>query len=380
MAFYSSRVSSRGGRSEVPGAEWRGAADADLGWALRRAFRIASSPPADGAAAAGELAWDALRAEVGAEGARRLAVDRASAEAREAQILELATTVAATADAPVVLLKFAALRASGAIVPGTRHAADLDVLVSEGAAEGLAGRLERSGFTRSAVPGFEHHLPALVHPRLGMVEIHWALPGVRVDRRRFARRDDLERAGLLVPATCVPHACAPRADVLAAHAIAHGLLQHGSAPASYPPLQMVADLFDLGLEVTRAGARWTARDLPPKEGRAVEALLAALAAGDLPEPGAGARLLERMVRGALDPRFRRGLKLAFARPLSDRPWLRARAAHWRRVFFPSAAELRILYGPEAGPAGLAGQRARRPFDVAWRTVRSLAARVPWRRG
>jgi len=378
----------RGARFEI---------DEDLRWVLARGLcgDTGVAPPASPERAAllarrlslaprivGRSPWVSLRDDLGQAAARELAVDRALAEARDEQILALVRRVAELEGPPSVLLKFAALRVAGVVERGARHASDLDVLVAERDAEPLARRLERVGFVRSSIPAYEHHLPALAHPEHGMVEIHTVVPGVRLgprSRRRFARFEDLAQAGVLAPATDFPGVLLPRRALLAAHALAHGVAQHGDAPGSYPALQMLADLGDLGSAALAEGAPWTARDVDPRVARAVGALVESLRRGAIPESGEGRALLDRLLRGALDAGERRSRKLSFARPLSDRPWLVAHAARWRRTLFPSAAELSVLYGPPGRFGGAARQRALRPFDIAWRSLRSLAARGERRR-
>lgn len=356
---------------------------ADLDWVLHRAFGVGTLP----AGGAGDRGFElgrrlallprivlrtpfaTLRAELGAEQARAAAAEQAAAEARGRQILDLAALVGEIR--PVVALKFAALAVAGVLDPGGRHASDLDVLVAEADAEALAAALEAAGFRRSSIPGFEHHGSPLVHPRRGMVEIHTAIPGVRVGER-FARLADLDAAALLGP-TPLGGVRVPLPPVLAAHALVHGFVQHADAPWAYPPLQSVADLVDLGAAALAASRPLTRRDLPSRARAAAEDLVAAFAAGVLPRRRPAAALLARLLAGALAEGGRRVPGLSLRRPLSERTWALAHAARLRRALFPSAAELRVLYGPASG-LGAARQRALRPVDVAWRALRALAGR------
>src|SRR6185436_14267888 len=96
------------------------------------------------------------------------------------QARELAREVAAAgqdAGIPCCFLKGVALDAKGVLASGSRVIGDVDVLVSESAAALLAGELERRGFRAGAGEEYPHQLRGLVHPVLGLVEIHRHLPG-----------------------------------------------------------------------------------------------------------------------------------------------------------------------------------------------------------
>ncbi len=366
----------------------RFAIDADCAWVLRRAFADPAAvafPPADPRRAAhlaaalalaprvfARAGWESLVSDLGREAARPLALEHAAAEARGLQIAELAHDLAANGR-PVAFLKLAALFLIAAVAPGGRHGSDLDVLVPESDLAWWSAQLRGAGFAASAVPGYEHHPPAFVHPRRGMVELHVSLPGVRVRGARFARFEDLRDAGLL--RRLATGVLVPNLELLGAHAIAHGWAQHGAAPHSYPALQWLADLRDLGLgRLGRIERGWIARDVPDAVVSAAFELLDALRSGSPPATGPGRDLLDHLLAGTLDAEYREALAVRRWRPLSERRALPARLALWRRALFPSAAELRALYGARAGRFGVLRQRLWRPLDVAaraWHRTRVL---------
>ena len=168
----------------------------ELGWVLHRAFvsrraAVGENPALerrvrldaegiDGSRAAG-LARDlglaeriatlvgpaTLAAELGREPARELAVacsQRLARTQRQSEFVpELAEAARATS-IPIVLLKFAALRAGGYLVEGSRAAADLDILVRDRDAAAAAALLRRRGFFPVHTPDADHHLPPLQDP------------------------------------------------------------------------------------------------------------------------------------------------------------------------------------------------------------------------
>ncbi|MEO8504852.1 MAG: nucleotidyltransferase family protein [Acidobacteriota bacterium] len=377
--------------------------DAETAWVLAAAFapmdRLASEarPLADpsraadllrrlglAARAVDRLGFDQLRVALGPEAARRLAVDHAAAEARSQQILDLARDLATLDGAPpMIFLKLAGLCLAGHSSPAARAGADLDVLVAESAASGLFETLRRDGFVPSSIPEYDHQLPALAHPRRGVVEIHTHVPGVRLqqgsDTKRFARLEDVLRSGeqKTIPGF-PPNAATPSVGFLAAHAVVHGLAQHRGAPGSYPLFQMVADLRDLVAEGSATLAAptwitWIERDVSVREARAVLALGDELASGKAPGEGDSRALLDHILVGTLDPRYRIALKAEFSRPLSESWWPLARLRVLRRALFPSGAELVAIYGAPRGALGILRLRLRRPFDAAARYVRARRA-------
>ncbi|HSM49785.1 MAG TPA: hypothetical protein VLA75_00130, partial [Thermoanaerobaculia bacterium] len=117
-------------------------------------------------------------------------------------------------------------------------------------------------------------------------------------------------------------------------------------------------------------------DLSVREIAAAEGLAAALGRGEIPDGGDARRLLDHLLAGALDGRYREGLKLAFGRgEPSDLPAWRQRLVWLRHAIFPSAAEIAGIYGEPRGKGHLLLLRVWRPVDLVWRTVRALVARL-----
>ncbi len=390
-------------------------------WVLIRAFAPADAPvpapPADAALATARALFLAARigcrhpaarlaTELGPDAAavvaaQGFAADHRGAVARGLLLGELARELAAVArslDLPLGLLKFAALRATGVLLAGSRVASDLDVLVAAGRAAELQEALLERGFTAPGLSAYEHQLPLISHPRLGAVEVHLHVPGLTPPGggRGFARFEDLESAGAL-EAAADDGLLVPTRPVLLAHTLAHGLLQHGWAPGAYPPFRMVSDLVDLGLGapegdgLLESALAWIAPGLGADEARAIRELCARLVGGELAGGGAGsgigggtapdpaARLLGHFLAGALDPVYRRSLglhRLAGAATEGHGPSL-GRAAAWRRritkALVPTRAEVDTIYGRRHGRAGYLARIAVRPFDLAWRLARAAAA-------
>jgi Uncharacterised nucleotidyltransferase len=283
--------------------------------------------------------------------------------------------VAAGEGVTLALLKGAALEARAHVAPGSRWAADVDVLASESALDRLEAALRERGFRPTAgVPECEHQRAPLGRGPGETVELHRFLPGVtRPGRHRFASLVDLQEAGVVEPLAGWPAGTlAPATPLLAAHALVHGIAQHGLSPRTYPLTRMLADLVDLGAAgpegealMTQAGA-WTAAHVTVEEARLTHATVRALAAGR-PEPSA---LLDHVLAGLLDDGYAASLKL---RALGSGPSHRPRAFTvardaWRAVF-PGRVRLAGLSpGRSASRAALL-----RPFILAGRAARALAA-------
>jgi len=374
-------------------------------WVLLRAFGPAGSQPPEAFAVdaavetarrlelaariAARAGRGALAVELGEGPAGALASRAREAAARELLLRGLAEEVGRAArerGLTVVLLKFAALAAAERLAAGSRAAGDLDVLAGAGEEGSLQEALLARGFGFTGQSGRDHHLPALAHPRLGMIEIHRHLPGVVAPgSARLATAEDLAREGALREAPGLPDLRVPALPVVLAHGLAHALFQHGLAPEAYPPFRGVSDWIDLGLggpggAELLAGARgWLAPDFPAGELDAARELAALLAEGRpeaLEGGSAGARLGRHFLAGALDSRYRRSLavrRIAPPRGVAEERGRVARAL--ARAFFPARAELDAIYGATDSRLLRAARRALRPVDLAWRTARSLASRV-----
>ena len=383
-------------------------ADSALAWTLLRAFGpSAAAAPAGvdgGAAARLALALDlgarvasrvgpaALAAELGEAAADELVRRRRAVAAQGMRLLALAGEVAglaARAGIRIAWLKFAALDAIGIEVVGSRAAADLDLLAAPEDAHELQRRLVAEDFVAAAGRRTDHHLPTLAHPERGAIEIHLALPGVRLaGGRRSADFATLLAAGRLHPGS-EPRALVPDRPTLVAHLVAHALGQHALAPHGYPLSRVVADLSDLGADeadLDSPVAGWIAGEVAADDLRALLRLVGALNAGAALRALAGERAglwLAHIVAGALDPEYERSLRLraALVEP-SDRPrWVRPWVALWRTVVLTPAAAAAI-YGPPRRRGELTTRRLLRPFDLVrrawagWRTRRRLRRATP----
>lgn len=336
---------------------------------LRRAFGPGGAegvPPDEGASLAHDLDLSARLAARGST-APEFVKARRRALARNLRLTELARDVASVArslDIPVAFLKFGALELSGILLPGSRNAGDLDVLVPADRAEALARALADIGFSRSPVPGWKHQLPALHAPSGATLEIHLCVPGVLGD----ASFGGL--AARLTPLSAIEGSFVPDRATLVAHALAHALDQHGHHPAAHAAMRLPADLADLGFhgaagEALRAEVEaLVSGSVSPSEVRAALDLTTALVAGKLPEQPDAIRLLSHLVASHLSPGYAKALK---SRAKLTVPVL-------VRALFPSRAELGVLYPRLSFPGGTVLARAVRPFDLVARFAGSLQAR------
>lgn len=369
------------------------AATPELVWVLVRAFapvslELPAAPrrePARLAAALGLAARIAARhrqerlaLEVGATEAEALARSRAATAARELRLeraLEEVARRAAELGAPIALLKGRALARAGYAPEAGRPAADVDLLVPEARLRELQLALEGSSFQAPSGAGYEHQAPLLRHEGGGAVELHRALPGVRVDGRRSATFEALEARGLLeaLPegASDSDRLLVPVRAVAIAHALVHTLAQHAFV-ASHPGFLLVADLIDLGAASAAPPSEaleWIARDVSEAEASAALELARAAAGGEASLLAGGeslaGQLCAHFVACALDPDYGESLKLrSLAAPVSDRPPGWARLTTIARAFVPP---------PGSGVAGW----LRRPLDLAarWRAARRGAAKT-----
>jgi hypothetical protein len=385
----------------------------ELRWVLLRAFapRSAPAPPGVDLADATHLAARlGLAARIGSRprAATELAgAPEAAAELARAcrvaavamlQATEAAAEVAAAASAAgasCCFLKGVALELSGALAPGSRVVGDVDVLVPEGAAPAVVDALVARGYAPRAGEDYPHHLPPLLHPRLGLVEVHRHLPGVSLpgpgSGAFFATFGGLAAAGLLVQSPQLGGAAwLPSPPALVAHALAHALLQHGFRPDAYPTVRLLGDLVDLGIggpegeTLLAASSALLAERAAEGEARAALDACRALVAGQL-EWIAGdtpaALLVRHLIAGAVDSRYGEALKLRdLVQPLYDGPrwagWWRA----GRQALALSDAQLDRVYGKPRSRWGYVGRRLLRPLDLLWRAGRAARSAIPTRRG
>lgn len=392
-------------RFRPPRVDWT----PELRWAFIRAFGPVE-PPADGLLASREAvrvarAFDlgpriaartpshVLQADLGAESARDLVIEGLMAEAVAERLLGFARTiaeVAAEVGAPLAFLKGTALRLQGIGLRGGRWLGDVDALFPQERVAAVDAALVGRGLRAEGFPPTEHHLPPRHTARGETVEMHFGLPGLRLGAgRSFATFDDLQAAGLLARVDGMPGACfVPVRDVLVAHALVHGIAQHGLAPGSYPMTRMLADLLDLGFAMEEGAPvldtvmSWIGGDVTRDEAEAARSLCAALNAGDVTlfADDAGGRaevtLVRHVIAGSLDAAYERSLRTA---SLLSFPTGRSRAAASLRMVYEtvvlSRSQIDIIYGPQKSWRGYLFRRLARPFDLAWRLARSLAASI-----
>ncbi len=390
----------------------------ELRWVLARAFGPADRPfdEAIDARAAADLAETlGLAPRVGARTHPTLLASEAAAEApclRRAAIGVTASNVlrveaaravadvAGSAGIPFVVLKGLAIELLGLAPVGARPTTDLDLLVPPERIADLERLLVAAGWRPSETLDLEQHVDPLVHPQLGMVEIHRVVLGVRLPgSRRSVRFSDLAAAGLLREAPGLPpHVRTPAKPVLLAHSLVHGLVQHGNAPSSYPAFRVLGDVADLGPDAASlAAAGAYLRELDAEDLATVGALVRDLGSGlpstlyasnrgdpqqqnteNGPDP---TLLLGHLVAGVTDREYAEGLRAspAYAVPLSDLPGpLNVLRSAWRAVAL-SRAQVDQIYGRPRTPLGYLGRRLARPFDLAARWLRYAAARRKARR-
>jgi hypothetical protein len=337
-----------------------------------------------------------LARELGRETARELAVYRLRALAGVQGLLELVPQLAsasASASMPVVLLKLAALHATGCLLEGSRAAADIDVLVPERDAERAASILVGLGFHAEPATPANHHLPPFHDRRGRVVELHTRVLGLRDPRsRRFATFDSLVARDAVEPAPGLAPGChVLRPELMAAHLIVHGIAHHGGSD-DYPVMRTLGDVIDV-LPDDRAvrGLRaieWISSDVDRGEVEAALSLCDALERGTVNEllveedSRPESLLLRHVLAGALDPGYRSGLVVdKVLRPVTDEPRWRRVLSTLRWAVFPTDAELAARLGvPDARLVdgrlrrAHAGQLARKAPRYAL-----AAARLVWRR-
>lgn len=379
---------------------------AELRWILGRSFgprttELGPVDPEQVLALSGRLGlrpriaaradFELVERELGFEAADRLRAVRQLAIARELWFEETETAlarVAAGLGLEPALLKGRALTLGGDAAPGARPASDIDLLVPTAALGELRTELLRAGFEEVRDASYEHHGRPLRLPGGAPVELHRHLPGVRLDARRFATWEALERAGLLARrAVGGRHANlrVPARELLTAHAIVHALAQHGMT-TSYPGWILIGDLIDLGTDAhQRDGAglastwrSWVERELSSEEVDAALTLAGRLAAGQEPA-GVGpddraTRLASHFTACALDADYGRALRSRWLEvPLSDRPRPLARLRLLLRAFAPPIDDSPA--GRDQGPVERALLWLARPFVLATKAARARAARL-----
>ncbi len=334
---------------------------------------------------AGRTPRSVLQAELGATytelASRHLTT--AAADAMLLDALRLAARSAHAVGAPLIALKFAALRVLGVARAGQRRANDIDVLTSVAMAPRLRMALLGAGCSESGVRGYAHQLAPLLSPQGVPIEIHLHLPGVRLPGApRFASADDLLGAGL-VDGRHEP--AVPSIELLAAHALAHGFLQNAGAPASHSLLCTLADLSDVAAASPGALGKAIAFVEPlfdADDGRVTAELLGYLEQGNLRDAlrsDCGV-LLRHALAARLDADYASALRLRqITQPLSDRPFPLALARALSVALLPTATEIETIYGAGMSRRALLARRLLRPMDLGLRLIAAGASRLTARR-
>lgn len=314
--------------------------------------------------------------------ARELSNERfvtAATDALLMRALELTAQAARRIGAPLVGLKFAALRVRHLARAGQRRAHDVDVLTCRAMAQRLRSELLAQGCSEPGVRGHDHQLAPVMTPDGVPVEVHLHIPGVRLPgSRRFVGADELLAAGLVDAHFGL---AVPDIAVVTAHALAHGFLQNAGAPGSHSLLCTFADLSDiLGSHpgALSASIAFLKPSFDDEDGALTGELVRQLESGNLAEArrGPGGTLLRHALAARLDARYASALRLRLlTQPLSDRPFPLGLATALQTALFPTPKELEAIYGaPLSGPS-LAVRRLLRPADLAWRALNAGASRI-----
>ncbi len=389
----------RGFRFDPPGLTAR----EELVWLLLRALgpRGAVLEPLDSGARA-EVVGLAERLDLAARAAARApagALEReagaAAAAALEREQVSAATVslvvervcrevarAAASLGVPALFLKGAALQLAGVVAPGSRSMGDVDVLVPRLSAEALRDGLVERGAAIVDAPVSEHQLQWLRH-RSGLgIEVHTAIPGVRIDGSASASLEDVLQAGCCRPLGGFEgESWLPDLRLGVAHLVVHGIAQHGLKPESYPPARVLGDLQDLVPSAERwrglapGVMTWIERDVSEEELAACRDLVLSLASGADPGrlvEGSGlcGRYLRHVVVASTDPDYGRALRLrSLLSPVAaDSSWRRLLRDALRTVWLTDT-QIEQLYGRPRSSLGYWGCRLWRPFDLvgrAWR--------------
>ena len=335
---------------------------------------------------AGRRGTDFLGEMLGSEAAHTLARHELAARAAHHRIQAAARDISRAGQdlaIPVGFMKHGALWLMQSPHIEHRAANDLDVLVRSGDAKRLWDHLRSRGYNDCGHGQRPHHMPTLQHRRTTFVEVHWEIPGVRVDRAS-ATLDALLALNLAEQMQSRDvEAWVPVRDVLASHLLVHGYVQHGATPDAYPAMRMLGDLIDLGTfrhpdEFVSDSKPWLAHAVSEAEIRAILCLCEQLALGLIPEPGTQARsVLDHLVLAQLDDEYSKALRvwrLTGMRGAKD--WRKLA----RRLLAATPAELGVA--PDTSPARLARKSGAHRLRMLRMLVEGAiaAVRVRQRRG
>jgi hypothetical protein len=163
-------------------------------------------------------------------------------------------------------------------------------------------------------------------------------------------------------------------------------VHHGQAPDVYPLFRVLSDVQDLGpsSESLSAAGRYL-REVDSEDLSAVGSLVECLGSGLLLAPISeptmervssdhSAILLRHLVAGVTNRNYALALKVpGVLKRVSDMPapFAVLRTA-WRALAL-TREQVDAIYGPPRTSLGYLWRRIARPFDLAWRLARSLAA-------
>ncbi len=374
--------------------------DSDLAWLLRAAFANDASPaPPHDATRALELARATqLSGRVAARLctwrgaptsgmlARELSADYFANIARESLLkraMQQMAQLAADLNISLIAVKFAGLQLIGAIVPGTRVAADLDVLLPKPRAREFWHALLGAGFRRTRTHEYAHQLEALIDPYGAVVDLHVHLPGVTLAGGKFATAEQLIAQGLV---NSEPVAMlVPDARVLAAHAIVHALIQNRSTPQTYSPMRLLADLMDLrriDADLVRGAARFLSPELA-ESCHTLDRLCVSLGRGSFAgsqfDHTAEQTLLWHCLAARLSPEYAARLRAAgLSNKFRDGSGPSEIVRYVADLIYPAEAALDFLYGPAHGIPSRIRRRLLRPIDLATTAARRALGAKPKR--
>jgi hypothetical protein len=372
----------------------------ELVWLLRRAFGPCDvrldplDPPAR--RASGELAerldvaariasrtgGEALEREAGVDVAAALQQAEASAATVALVVRRVSAEVAAVAAAlsvPALVLKGAWLELSGVAAAGSRSMGDVDVLVPEAAAEALRDALVERGAAVVDAPVSEHQLQWLRHPSGLGIEVHTAIPGVRLDGSSPATLEQVASAGACRRLEELPgETLVPGSRLGLAHLLVHGIAQHGLKPDSYPSTRVLGDLQDL-LPERREWERlvpqvmpWIEHDVAGAEVGACRDLILDLALGNDPgdltaDDSLSGRYLRHVIAAATDQGYGQAMRFrSLATPVASGGRSRRLVRDAFRTVWLTDTQIDQLYGSPSSALGYWGRRLWRPFDLVAR--------------
>ena len=275
---------------------------------------------------------------------------------------------------PVGVLKHGALWLGQSPNTEFRSANDLDILARPGDAQRLWEQLRSEGYADCGHGRRPHHMPTLLNPATTFVEVHWKVPGIKLERRN-ASLDALMAQGLARPAKLDEfEVCLPSKDFVAAHLLVHGYVQHGASPNDYPCLRMVGDLIDLDIAkhpegFLTASQAWISHAVGDAEVRAVLATCDDLRSGYVPPRTEFAgTVLDHFVMARLDDEYASALRLWRLTELRN-------AADWtklaKRLLAANPAELGVA--PDTPATRLAWRSGRHRLHMLRLLLESVIA-------